>query len=71
MLFGISRSVATSDAVSVFKLQEHSGLRMSGKLCLNLCSLKGDRPIQSLVSNCNPADCGQNVSKCNDRIKRL
>ena len=39
---------------------------------MNLCSFKWNRPIPSLVSNCNPTGLWiPNVSKCNGWIKLL
>ena len=39
---------------SISRLQEHSGLIVSWKLCLNLCSLRWLKPIRSLVSSFIP-----------------
>ena len=36
---------------SFSRLQEHSGLIVSSKLCLNLCSLRWLKPTRSLVSS--------------------
>ena len=39
---------------SISRLQEHSGLIVSWKLCLNLCSLRWLKPTRSLVSSFIP-----------------
>ena len=65
----------------VSKLHVHRGLRKSRKLCFNLCSIKWNRPNQSLLATATQHDCGYNcnptwlwiliVSKCNSQIKLI
>ena len=43
-----------SEVDSTSRLQEHSGLIVSWKLCLNLCSLRWLKPTRSLVSSFIP-----------------
>lgn len=67
VLFGIRSSVGNSGKFTVFILQKHRGLIKSQKLCLNLCLLKWDRLIRSLISNSNPTWLWiPSVRKCND-----
>ena len=56
--------------VSGSKLHALRGLRKSRKLCLNLSSFKWDRPIRSLISNCNSTGLWiPNISQCNGWAK--
>ena len=52
MKFWQSRKKWEVDSIS--RLQEHSGLIVSWKLCLNLCSLRWLKPTRSLVSSFIP-----------------